>query len=270
MLRFFSQLRQGSSSDNRPRSYLLYALGEIVLVMIGILLALEVNNWNEDRKERKIEAETLKDLRVEFEENLADAERVLEGNLGIYQAMSHLQKAIRGEALDPAHTDSLLYATFDWFDYTPKPGASNNLINSGNLNLISNRELRKLLTLWPGIIDELDDDEQLAKGYSQQEIVPYLALHYPMSNLEQTDMGLALYRPDENGASPDIYIPEPVAFDAGNLLADPVFQNHLAVKKMYARHNAMECQKLVNACREILSLINEELALRKAEGTPDK
>ena len=270
MLRIFRQLRQGTSPNSRPRSYLLYALGEIVLVMIGILLALEVNNWNEDRKERKIEVETLKDLRVEFGENLADAERVLAGNLGIYQAMVYFQKIIRGEAQDAVRTDSLLYATFDWFGGIVKPGASNNLINSGNLNLISNRELRKLLTLWPGIIDELDDDEQLAKAYSQQEIVPYLALHYPMSNLEWADQGVALYRPDEGSQSLEMYLPDPIPFDAGQLLQDPVFQNHLAVKKMYARHNAMECQKLVNACREILSLIDEELARHNARGNTNK
>ncbi len=261
MPRIFNKLRKGTSPASRPGSYLLYALGEIALVMIGILLALEVNNWNEDRKDRKIEVETLKDLRVEFQENLADAERVLKGNLDMYQALSELQQDAGKTNLDLNRTDSLLYAVFDWFDYTPKPGASNNLINSGNLNLISNRELRKLLTLWPGIIDELDDDEQLAKAYSQQEIVPYLALHYPMSNLEQTDQGVALYRPAEDSKALAIYIPDPIAFDAGKLLQDPVFQNHLAVKKMYARHSAMECQKLVNACREILSLINEELAL---------
>ena len=50
MLKIFRRVRQKLLSDNRFSKYLLYAVGEIVLVMIGILLALQVNNWNEDRK----------------------------------------------------------------------------------------------------------------------------------------------------------------------------------------------------------------------------
>jgi len=50
MLKFFRRIRQKLLSENRFRKYLIYAIGEIVLVMIGILLALQVNNWNEDRK----------------------------------------------------------------------------------------------------------------------------------------------------------------------------------------------------------------------------
>ncbi|WP_445386453.1 DUF6090 family protein [Robiginitalea sp. IMCC44478] len=51
MLRFFRQIRQRLLTDNKFSKYLLYAIGEILLVMIGILLALQVNNWNEQQKE---------------------------------------------------------------------------------------------------------------------------------------------------------------------------------------------------------------------------
>ena len=46
MIRFFRVLRQRLLAENRVSRYLLYALGEIALVMVGILLALQVNNWN--------------------------------------------------------------------------------------------------------------------------------------------------------------------------------------------------------------------------------
>ena len=42
------------ADDNRPLKYMRYALGEIILVVIGILIALSINNWNEDRKQRKV------------------------------------------------------------------------------------------------------------------------------------------------------------------------------------------------------------------------
>lgn len=52
MIKLFSRIRQKLLSENKFSKYLIYALGEIVLVMIGILLALQVNNWNENRKEK--------------------------------------------------------------------------------------------------------------------------------------------------------------------------------------------------------------------------
>ena len=66
MLRFFRKIRQRLVTDNKFNKYLLYAVGEILLVVIGILIALQVNNWNEGRKERIIE----KSILLEFEDNL--------------------------------------------------------------------------------------------------------------------------------------------------------------------------------------------------------
>ncbi|MBK8503184.1 MAG: hypothetical protein IPL46_13775 [Saprospiraceae bacterium] len=61
MKEFFRKLRQELLSENRFSKYLIYAIGEIVLVMIGILLALQVNNWNENRKtENNVQASLMK------------------------------------------------------------------------------------------------------------------------------------------------------------------------------------------------------------------
>ena len=50
MIKFFRRIRQKLLSENRFSKYLIYAIGEIVLVVIGILIALQINNWNEKRK----------------------------------------------------------------------------------------------------------------------------------------------------------------------------------------------------------------------------
>jgi hypothetical protein len=57
MIKFFRRIRQRLLSENKFSKYLLYAIGEIVLVVIGILIALSINNWNEDRKNKLAEAE---------------------------------------------------------------------------------------------------------------------------------------------------------------------------------------------------------------------
>ncbi|MGB6034831.1 MAG: DUF6090 family protein, partial [Cryomorphaceae bacterium] len=53
MIRFFRNFRQRLLSKNKFTQYVIYAIGEIALVMIGILLALQVNNWNELRKQQE-------------------------------------------------------------------------------------------------------------------------------------------------------------------------------------------------------------------------
>jgi tetratricopeptide (TPR) repeat protein len=55
MIKFFRKIRQKLLTENKFSKYLLYAIGEIVLVMVGILLALQVNNWNELRKKEEAE-----------------------------------------------------------------------------------------------------------------------------------------------------------------------------------------------------------------------
>ncbi len=69
MIPFFRKIRKKMADDNRPLKYLRYAIGEIVLVVIGILIAFQINNWNEERKERIEEKNLLLELRSEFRAN---------------------------------------------------------------------------------------------------------------------------------------------------------------------------------------------------------
>jgi hypothetical protein len=68
MISFFRKIRQKLLSQNQITRYLVYALGEIFLVVIGILIALQVNNWNENRKALMISNQTIMNLKVELEE----------------------------------------------------------------------------------------------------------------------------------------------------------------------------------------------------------
>ena len=71
MLRLFRQIRQRLFTENKFRKYLLYAVGEIILVVIGILIALQVNNWNKYGQERRSELNFL--LRIREDLNVDNA-----------------------------------------------------------------------------------------------------------------------------------------------------------------------------------------------------
>lgn len=78
MLNFFRRIRQKLLSESKFSKYLLYAIGEIILVMIGILLALQVNNWNSELNAIKKEGDILKELSVGLELDKSILENALQ------------------------------------------------------------------------------------------------------------------------------------------------------------------------------------------------
>jgi len=69
MIKFFRKIRKQFADDNKPIKYMRYAIGEIVLVMIGILLALQVNNWNENRKAYANSKNYLSEIAVDLQDD---------------------------------------------------------------------------------------------------------------------------------------------------------------------------------------------------------
>ncbi|MCJ7468456.1 MAG: DUF6090 family protein, partial [Maribacter sp.] len=74
MIKIFGKIRQQLITHHRLGKYILYALGEIVLVVIGILIALQINNWNEAKKQKTKETVLLIELKSNLETNIANLE----------------------------------------------------------------------------------------------------------------------------------------------------------------------------------------------------
>ena len=72
MIKFFRKIRQKLLSENKFSKYLIYAIGEIILVVIGILIALSINTWNENKKNKIKEIKSLTELRKDLVQNLND------------------------------------------------------------------------------------------------------------------------------------------------------------------------------------------------------
>ena len=70
MIKFFRKIRQNLLLENKTGKYFKYAIGEIVLVMIGILLALQVNNWKEERKNTSKRTSYLENLKIDLKKDL--------------------------------------------------------------------------------------------------------------------------------------------------------------------------------------------------------
>jgi GTP-sensing pleiotropic transcriptional regulator CodY len=133
-------------SENKTGKYLKYAIGEIILVMIGILLALQVNNWNERRKDRIKEQVVLKQLQEDYQANLMQLEEKMTTRDRIIYSAMKLLKAFDQPA--GIIRDSLVKELANAFHDPTYDPIQNDLTSSGNLILIRNHKLKRLLSNW--------------------------------------------------------------------------------------------------------------------------
>ena len=74
MIKFFRKIRQNLLMENKTSKYFKYAIGEIILVVIGILIALQINNWNQAKKEHSREVNLLEELKLNLQSNVKNLE----------------------------------------------------------------------------------------------------------------------------------------------------------------------------------------------------
>lgn len=142
---FFNKIRKALIGTNGLKSYLLYAVGEILLVMIGILLALEVSNWSEDRKERIIEKELLNGILIGLQSDSAD----MAYNIGQHKKSLISQKIVlawlNGTAPFPDSLKRHLAFAHTFTSFTATDGPYEILKTSGP-QLIQNQEVRTMIS----------------------------------------------------------------------------------------------------------------------------
>ena len=149
MIKFFRKIRQNLLTENKLSKYLIYAIGEIVLVVIGILIALQINNNNSFKEQRKVEQEYLISLQSEFETNLNKINNSIQENDERIQALEMLLTLFDKNVLD---TVSQLMISKEFssvfgneMNYFPSTGVLSDIISSGKLNIILNKKLTQHL-----------------------------------------------------------------------------------------------------------------------------
>ena len=148
MIKFFRKIRYNLISENNTSKYLKYAIGEIILVVIGILIALQINNWNEGRKLLDKRDNLISSLIEDFEYNTKENENILllyEKQLNTMDNYFHLiSKTTQTVSVDSLRNMARSFFTFDTF--FPNMTAYNEAESSGNLSLLDNKLLLQEFT----------------------------------------------------------------------------------------------------------------------------
>lgn len=213
--------------------YFKYAIGEVILVMIGILLALQVNNWNENRKGRIKEKAILIELHSDFKKNLEEFYPVKQNQLNTFNCGNIVFRNINKLHLEQSRDSVFKYATgmFGGYPYYPSNGVVESLISSGDFNLIQNDTLRKYLVSWKDVLTDYTENVTIDHNLWTNIIEPYVIKHGDFLNLAS----------EKNK----------------KLLVDPVFLNMLVRKQFFNRNivNAMKGQNgIEHYLKEIVRL----------------
>jgi len=143
MIKIFRRIRQNLLLENKTGKYFKYAIGEIVLVVIGILIALSINNWNENKKERQSEIKYYKNLKLDMETDLVNLDSIIKQRRDIVYSAITLTSLKEPKTLVQLKTfDSLKNKVFGWRSYSPRTNTLDELISSGGLNKIKNDSIK--------------------------------------------------------------------------------------------------------------------------------
>jgi len=143
MIKFFRKIRRNLLSDGKTGKYFKYATGEILLVVIGILIALSINNWNEDRKNRLKEAVYLEGIKTDLEWDIKYLDFLIPFNntrIKEYASLDSVVK-LRSDKIFEIEFSEIFDLSNQTGTFYPRSGAYSSLINENSAGLIQNREL---------------------------------------------------------------------------------------------------------------------------------
>jgi hypothetical protein len=146
MLNFFKKPREKLLKEGNLKKYLTYALGEIIIVVIGILLALYLNNWNQKRTNKKQEIQFYQSMKNQLNEDLNTLIGEMDYNQNYLDQFSYAKKLILSN--DNSKVDTLGKIVLNmvrYSDFRRKSNVYQTLVNSGEITLINNYQITERL-----------------------------------------------------------------------------------------------------------------------------
>ena len=226
--------------------YFKYAIGEIILVVIGILIALQINNWNENQQEKRQELKQLKALKLEFEKNITTFDSIMLHHIENEEATQRLMST-RDKSYTLEILDNLYLKTIYNYNFDPSRGIYNSLINSGQIELLSNESLKYKIAEIQDIVADYIDDENMVREYGIKEFVNFTINQMPYNPLR-------IYKnrsPEEKAIHYKLF---------QKMINNRILIEHLSMISLLRTGVFDEGKKVKKEYQEIIDIINQEIS----------
>jgi len=240
MIKFFRKIRQNLLSEGKTGKYLKYAIGEIILVVIGILIALQINNWNETNKLHKRELALLSELKTNLIVNIVNLENDIQKQTRSMNSFNHI---LNLPHINQPYNDSIPNYLSD-IDFAPDVilvSSAFQTLKSSGLELIQSDSLRiEIVNLfevdYPSLMQET---RRLEDQLWSAVVIPLFQKHLR----------------NENGN----WIPN----DYDSWLKDTEFFNMVSFRENLRESSTNYKKKAVEQTKNVINLIQKELTKRK-------
>ncbi len=187
MLLIVKDMKQKLIENKKLSNYLLYAVGEIFLIVMGILIALQIDNWNNEKVDRENERKTYQNVKSQIKEDMKALKEVMDYNtmyLGQYEKASNYILTNNRKAMDTLAYYAMNLSQFS--DFHRSANIYETLVNSGDIKLMKNDSIAgKLQKLemtynfinrledihWELIINEISPEFRGVVNYTTFEII---------------------------------------------------------------------------------------------------
>jgi len=247
MANFFKNIRKSHLMKNNSKKYLKYAIGEIILVVIGILIALQINNWNESRKLKQQEVKLLQQIKLDLIDNnkeILELEKRLALNKNGVDSLLARFKNSKNDNLLPIYT-SMIHRK----GYFNNSNTGYNLILNNSISIISNDTiLKSILELFEKDFPDILKRQELMHQKIENQL-------YPLTNSLFKVKPMTIKFKEFDAADSDLY--EPIDFET--LTKNNLYKNTLLQLKRTFEERLILSEKSRNKIERILKTIYQEL-----------
>ena len=242
MIKFFRKIRYDLMEKNKTGKYFKYAIGEIILVVIGILIALSINNWNEEKKSIQKGLDILVDIRENLEFNTIQFQEDIEINRNVVNSIDIILNNI---TVTKIYNDSLdkhfRYVNW-WASARWKSSGYEALIEHG-VEIVQSKELQKsIIDLYEISYTEIVENARLQEGNWNAILPNWLEL---------------IYRDPSEFSSSDEHKARP--FNYQEIIDSRIFRSFLTFNRSQRVYDIQVRTNMLAKHQELIKLIDKEL-----------
>ncbi|WP_299252549.1 hypothetical protein [uncultured Lacinutrix sp.] len=249
-MKIFRKLRRTLIASGKTKSYLIYAFGEIVLIVIGILIAWKINSLNEIRKNKIVEHKIYQSLNEELDSNL----KILDSSIYRYsENVKIISNTIRNVGLQPEEITTELKKDIVLLNYKLTQlhdGAINSINSTNKFEFIESAVLKHLIASYPNELDNFNSQEAKIENIITNRLKPEIELHVSLLDIvSNRDIG---FKTANSFSTQSNYV---------DLLNSRAYQNALVDRLIQTEIQLANSISLRDKTKAIASKLNIELGI---------